>query len=188
MWDYTRHALRFFTENVNFQELVIDSQSESDFWVLREGNDVFVAYLRNGGSETIDLGSGSFIVRYFNPRTGAFVGTPESVSGPQLVLEGPVESNEDWAVLIERNAQKFNTSDTNDLQRKAKVYPNPTRDFLRIDGPIVLSIEIWTSEGKMVRSLPMNSGRVDATDLPNGIYFLRILFEEGLETHRFIKQ
>jgi len=191
MWDYTRYALNFFKDNIAFQDLVIDSQSESDFWVLNDGEDTYVAYLRNGGTETIDVGQGNFTLRYYNPRTGEFTNDGITVMGPQIVLQGPVESNQDWAVLIEPVANGFAaiSEDTSPTVTNVSIYPNPTRDFINVSSSNVKSLEIWTTEGRLVMSFSGNQNRLDVSELPNGIYILTIRFTDNrIESEKLIKQ
>lgn len=70
---------------------------------------------------------------------------------------------------------------------KLKLYPNPTNDYLYIEGnDNPLTISIYSVSGKKVNSAE-NTNKIDVKRLSNGIYIIRI--KEGLKeiTKKFIK-
>jgi len=189
MWDYTRYALNFFKENTPFQDLIIDNQSEVNFWVLTNEEGLFVAYLRNGGSESINVGSGNFIVRYFNPRTGEFFDEGISLTGPNISLQGPIESDQDWAVLIEPGSGNISLeSKVNTRVNSSKIYPNPARDVFFVDSRNTTRVEIWSGEGRLLRTEVGNTKQIRVGDMQSGIYIVQIHSPSGIESHKLIKQ
>lgn len=71
------------------------------------------------------------------------------------------------------------------------IYPNPVKAELNVltDGTIE-GISIYDMTGRMVRQYNDNRSKVNVQDLPNGIYFVRLLDKNGLigEAVRFVKQ
>ena len=71
------------------------------------------------------------------------------------------------------------------------VYPNPVKEELNVltDGTTE-GISIYDMTGKIVRQYNDNRSKVNVQDLPNGIYFVRLLDKSGLvgEAVRFVKQ
>lgn len=58
------------------------------------------------------------------------------------------------------------------------VYPNPTQNLFEIRGPISnFTIQILDSVGNLFEEInsPSNQLNIDVTDLPNGLYFVRII-------------
>ncbi|MEM7366953.1 MAG: T9SS type A sorting domain-containing protein [Bacteroidota bacterium] len=59
--------------------------------------------------------------------------------------------------------------------KRLLVYPNPTKDLLRIDYPFPLeAIEVWDKAGKLKRRMEGNGSSVDVSALSRGQYFLTI--------------
>jgi hypothetical protein len=110
MWDQCKIALDFFKENqIPFWEMTNADglSSNQDSYCFIKENEVYLVYLKNGGSTDLDLSKTeeSFQLLWFNPRTGKFVGSAISINGGQKVNVGPppLDKNNDWAVLIRKN-------------------------------------------------------------------------------------
>jgi len=58
-----------------------------------------------------------------------------------------------------------------------KVFPNPTRDFVNINGLGIKQIIFYDINGRIVKNFitPTIANRVSVHNLPSGIYFIRIL-------------
>jgi hypothetical protein len=74
--------------------------------VFTKAGEVYAVYLPNASSTgTLDLSgvSGSFEMRWYNPRSGAFEGGAQAVSGGTITSLGtpPSSTTSDWVVLIE---------------------------------------------------------------------------------------
>jgi hypothetical protein len=81
---------------------------------------------------------------------------------------------------------------SNNANKKAlAVYPNPAKTELNLvtDGNME-GVTIMDLTGRTVRQFNGNSAKVDIADLPNGVYFVRLLDKNGLasEHARFVKQ
>jgi hypothetical protein len=108
LWDQTRHALSFFREHLPFWRMAPDNAlaDARDARVLAQPGRIYAVYLPAGGRTSLKLESGSYRVRWFNPRTGGALdgGSVRTVTGPGAVSlgEAPADPDKDWAVLVER--------------------------------------------------------------------------------------
>ena len=110
-WNYLRHTLGFFTDNPfpfeqmgNHNELVSGSGENANRCLARIG-DTYLVQLRSGGIHTLDLTgvTGTFTVKWFNPRNGGPLTEGGSVEGGGIVSLGmpPDTPDEDWVVLVQ---------------------------------------------------------------------------------------
>ena len=65
------------------------------------------------------------------------------------------------------------------------IYPNPTKGQLFVSVSEFMSLEIISLDG--ISLITSKEANVDLSDLPNGIYFVRIRVPSGELTQRFIK-
>ena len=75
--------------------------------VLAKPGEAYAVYLpeaRQGGTLDLSADSGMYVLRWYNPRTGKFVGAANKIaSGARVPLgKPPIADGDDWAVLIER--------------------------------------------------------------------------------------
>ncbi len=66
-----------------------------------------------------------------------------------------------------------------------KIYPNPTRGKVSIHSNFVTKIEIFNILGQRVKVLS-NSKKIDISDLPKGVFFLRMATNAGWQTGKII--
>ena len=67
------------------------------------------------------------------------------------------------------------------------VYPNPTRDMVRVNGVSVNSLEVLDITGRIVmKNEGMNT--INISNLSNGIYTLRINAAEGIAARKIVKK
>ncbi|MCB0358741.1 MAG: DUF5060 domain-containing protein, partial [Bdellovibrionales bacterium] len=114
MWDYMRYARTFIEQNLPFWEmdprddLVVGETQSGNYGgaeVFAKPGQVYAVYYpvaSNTGALNLSGVSGSFTLRFFNPRTGQFEGTPRPLNGGGLATIGapPAEPQEDWVALI----------------------------------------------------------------------------------------
>lgn len=68
------------------------------------------------------------------------------------------------------------------------VYPNPTSNQLILDTELKISeISIIDITGKMIITKNLNLNIVNVANLPNGIYFIKIITDEKTITKKFVK-
>jgi hypothetical protein len=79
-----------------------------DAYCFADPGKVYVCYLPTGGSTGLGIGSGTYSVAWFNPRSGGELqgGTVEGVTGPGIrsIGEPPEDPERDWVVLLRRAA------------------------------------------------------------------------------------
>ena len=114
-WNYCRIALDFFkNNNIQFWDmqsadsLIGNPGSTNSRYCLARADDSYIIYLPEGGSAELDMGNSTspFRVEWYNPRRGGLLqnSTVKEIKGPGKVLLGqpPVESDEDWVILVRR--------------------------------------------------------------------------------------
>ncbi|MGF1528657.1 MAG: PKD domain-containing protein, partial [Candidatus Competibacterales bacterium] len=119
LWDYNRHALRFFSENDvpfwamdNCNGLIGNgNDNATPGYCLGQTGSVYAVYLAKGFADAGDLnlgnaGGGTFEVYWYDPRNGGSLqlGSVTAVPGSGTVDLGnpPSSPNQDWVVLVQR--------------------------------------------------------------------------------------
>lgn len=75
------------------------------------------------------------------------------------------------------------------IKNEIMLYPNPTTNYLTIDTELKISdIYIIDITGKMIMKTKQNSNIVNVANLPNGVFFIKIITDEKIITQKFIKQ
>ncbi|KIA89400.1 Por secretion system C-terminal sorting domain-containing protein [Kaistella jeonii] len=101
------------------------------------------------------------------------------------LLGTPVSKNKP-PVLVQPNAEKLVAQPENN---ELKIYPNPFRDEFSISNPNAINYEIYDFSGKLVLKGNVQNSRVNATQILNGIYLLKIKMKDGSSvTKKLIKQ
>ncbi len=71
-------------------------------------------------------------------------------------------------------------------KRKAVPYPNPVRDRLVIDTSVEINkIQVYSSQGKLM--LETTERIIDFAQLPDGLYFVKIINDQGQELHKILR-
>lgn len=82
----------------------------------------------------------------------------------------------------------FNTAGVSvaELEQTLKLYPNPTSGMFYIEGRGMKDIEIYNAVGQRVMSVEVaeNSAEINTESLNNGLYFVRIIANDGLVINR----
>lgn len=67
--------------------------------------------------------------------------------------------------------------------------PNPARHSLRLNTSGTATAQLFTTSGRLLREIPTASfTNIDVSDLPSGVYFLRVSNNEEFNTLRFVKE
>ena len=83
----------------------------------------------------------------------------------------------------------INKSQTDEF--KLKVYPSPTYNHLNLEGPKeVYSLQILNIQGQLFHEMKNKNGnqKIDVSFLPPGLYFIKVIYNKGNQTIRFVKQ
>lgn len=135
LWDHTRYALSFF-KNLPLNEMepndgVVSNASNAK--ALVKAGSVYVIYLKDGGSPSVQLPTGSYTVTWYQPTTGQF-GTPTTVNGNgSAVSIGSPSFQGDAAALIINTNTPITTSGNG--------------DFLESNGLVVIETEAVSPVG-----------------------------------------
>ncbi len=109
MWDQNRYALDFFVGNsIPYAEMEpMDKLTANDDYILGKKDSEYVIYQKMGAKELTVLPdlSGTYLIRWFNPRTGEFVGKEQtSKADKDLTIPAPkTEVDKDWVVWVRKN-------------------------------------------------------------------------------------
>lgn len=104
-WTYAGIALKFFrTQKIPVERMHCDdtlTARDDDYCFFKEG-EIYLIYLRNGGSLDLHLSPGKYEVGWFNPRTGEGMNhllQKQTISGPTRTTLTAVD-NKDWLLVI----------------------------------------------------------------------------------------
>jgi len=70
----------------------------------------------------------------------------------------------------------------------ATVYPNPVKDVLTVMGVVSNKGQLVDAKGSFVKSVILDQGRLDVSDLSAGIYFLLLETPQGVSRVGFVRQ
>jgi hypothetical protein len=109
-WDYCRHTLNFIRgNNIPFEQMtnrnsLVSGYGDNANRCLAKTGDTYLVQLHGGGNHTLNLGgvTGTYTVKWFNPRTGdALVNGPTVSGGGTVSLGSPPEAGtQDWIALV----------------------------------------------------------------------------------------
>ncbi len=119
LWQYMAYARSFMETHLPFREMEPRDElltGESEFTgennvvegqVFAKDGEIYAVYLpvaSDTGTLDMTQAPGSFTKRWFNPRSGEFVGDPSPVQGGTAIVVGapPGEAAEDWVLLLTR--------------------------------------------------------------------------------------
>lgn len=104
----------------------------------------------------------------------------------RVVLQMNSENNSDQVIAYIDTFVYDDVLSVNPVQNETsfRVYPNPTKGKINIDGPVV-KLELLSINGQKIMESTANNLTIDF--LPKGVYLLRITSQSSVETHRIIK-
>ena len=70
--------------------------------------------------------------------------------------------------------------------KEAKIYPNPAKDMLRVEGKDILQVELFNIVGQKVLSVDANFNAIKLDQLPGGLYFVRLQSKQGEQTLKLL--
>lgn len=73
-----------------------------------------------------------------------------------------------------------------EYSKEAKVYPNPAKNILHVEGAGLTEVEVFNIMGQSVMNINENFETIDIGHLQNGIYFIRIKTTEGEKTVKLV--
>lgn len=84
------------------------------------------------------------------------------------------------------------TTKTNEtlLDKSISIFPNPVQEVLTLDikGNLQINqINLFDDKGSLIQSYPSTTRQINTSTLPNAVYFLKIVAEEGFTVKNFVK-
>ena len=76
---------------------------------------------------------------------------------------------------------------TETAQPQALVYPNPSADNFTVVCEGMRWIEVFSIDGKLLKTMEVNGSQCRIDGLGSGVYFVRIVSEKGVTTNRIVK-
>ena len=107
-----------------------------------------------------------------------------------------VYTAEQWSDPFDENGNLDLTGGTTNVEAtidkdfQTKVYPNPFQDHFTIESDLErFQVEMYNLNGTLIKAISATSGqRVDSTDLPKGVYLLKIISNQNkVETVKVVK-
>jgi len=69
-----------------------------------------------------------------------------------------------------------------DINLKPAIYPNPANDYFMVSDPsIIRQLTVYSVDGRVAKQVRRPNQRIDISDLPSGLYLVRMIDEDGLE-------
>ncbi|MFA0777718.1 MAG: hypothetical protein PVTTEEND_001432, partial [Candidatus Fervidibacter sp.] len=99
LYDALKHLAQFI-RSLPFWRMRPHPELSSTGVCLAEIGATYAVFVSDGKPVTVTLPSGRFLARWFNPRTGAWQGQTQGVSGETVSLTPPDEG--DWVLLLRR--------------------------------------------------------------------------------------
>lgn len=116
--------------------------------------------------------------------------TIKANNGTVTIASGGGDYGDSESYTFSNNAL---SSETFDFLENITIYPNPTNSILNISIPSELNFsvnyEIYNNLGQVIKSSNSSSSdlQINTSEFSNGIYFIKLNFENNSKTLRFIK-
>jgi hypothetical protein len=86
------------------------------------------------------------------------------------------------------NIDTYNVSDVEGFQSRANVYPNPSSRFFYVNIEEASTIFVFNLDGKkIIETAKDKSFKLDLNEVKNGVYFVRIINQNGVQNYKLIK-
>ena len=123
----------------------------------------------------------------------AFVGTPAAVDIKEIVVFPDFAERTQENIIYFDDIIFSSTLGVKDFQiANFAVYPNPANEAWTVKSAntLITSVQLMDIQGKQIKMLKPNAFQmtIDASTLPQGIYFAKINSEKGVERFKLIKQ
>ena len=96
---------------------------------------------------------------------------------------------ENGAIYKTNNGGSLEVAENRKLEKKIKIFPVPTKKLIRLEIPldiIVDDLQIYTIQGKLIKTFKNSKRQLKVYDLAAGNYLLKIKTDKGIVTKRMI--
>jgi len=183
---YTNSAIKVADNNWHHLSIAIDGSGQTVYL----DNQLFGNDTRPHSGITrhpfCTIGAG-FVTNYPDIAVGTqyFTGSIDDVKIYDFKLDSASvaqlfnEANPNIAVGLQTNNSNLNN---------LTIYPNPSTGIFNISTmENVQAIEVYGMNGQQIEGISIRENEINLTDYPNGIYFVRVITENGLITKKLIK-
>ena len=73
-----------------------------------------------------------------------------------------------------------------EYSKEAKVYPNPAKNMLHVEGAGLVQMEVFNTMGQSVLYVDENFKSINISNLQNGVYFVRLKTNDGEKTVKLV--
>ena len=169
------------------EEVVVSCNPVRDL-TAETGGDVSEVYLHWTEPEP---GSTGNLLGYYIQKNGELL--QELLEMPEYV-DNEVEFFETYEYVItavyDDNCEAFSAplsvtpipDGVQELGKEAKVYPNPAKNMLHVEGAGITQVEVFNIMGQSVLHIGENFEAIDISCLQNGVYFVRLKTNNGEKT------
>jgi len=113
----------------------------------------------------------------------------------QLLVQSADMMSGEWEDVVKEDYywNEFETSSIVDInQNLLKIYPNPAKNTIKISSELSLlnkTVKIYSVSGKLIQTCKLNgNNEIEISNLPKGIYFLKINNNQQQIIGKFIKE
>ena len=143
--------------------------------------------------DMLEATSGFISYQWLDEQLNPIIGEISNEFYPTSPGEYSVEVTDSNGCSTISYAISFVASSVNFNDITFEVYPNPTTNYINIDGATLISeIEVYNTIGDNVISISNNLSanriKIDLSNQPKGIYFLRINHSKQLINHKIVLQ
>ena len=196
------------SQNINLEELICSNNGIS---ALDVSNNLSLSFLNcaNTGIKNLDLSTnvnligllGSSIeeLSFLDLRNGNNANMNVDVRGTDdlrciLVDDASASYLDNWFIdpftTFVNNQEECDALGITDYRRQNLfLYPNPTSEFILVSTETTGEFSIVTIQGKEIKSgiLSSNLNRISVSDLPDGLYFIKIFMGNKIASEKLIK-
>lgn len=154
------------------------ADGEEVFTVTVESADPTMGTVDGGGQA---LSGGTLTIRAIPNEGYRFLHwNDDNTDNPRVVT---VTENVTYTAYFESTTQGIHEADNNTIT----IYPNPTNGIVKIASDDVTRIDVYNVNGQLVKSVSKYSV-IDISNLPSGVYTLRVVTVQSTFVCRVIKQ
>ena len=173
------------------EEVVVSCNPVRDL-MAETGGDVSEVYLHWTEPES---GSTGNLLGYYIQKNGELL--QELLEMPEYV-DNEVEFFETYEYVItavyDDNCEAFSAplsvtpipDGVQEHGKEAKVYPNPAKNMLHVEGAGITQVEVFNIMGQSVLNINKNLETVDISHLQGGVYFVCLKTNDGVKTLKLV--